>query len=44
MSGHCMKVSLFAGWDHVRKLNALEECYLPWILMLRDETLVHEMK
>ena len=28
MSGHSMKGGLFGGWDHVRKLNALEECYL----------------
>ena len=33
-----------AGWDCVRKLNAFEECYLAWILLLRDETLVQEAK
>ena len=29
-----------AGWGLVRKLNAFEERYLAWILLLRDETLV----
>ena len=33
-----------AGWNCVRKLNAFEECYLAWILLLQDETLVPEMK
>ena len=33
-----------ARWDCVRKLNAFEECYHAWILLLRDETLVQETK
>ena len=32
-----------AGWDHIKKLNAFEECYLAWIL-LWNQTLVQEMK
>ena len=32
------------GWDRVTKLNAYEEGYLSWILLLRDETLVQETK
>ena len=39
---HCMKIGLVAVWDYVRKLNALKQCYLAWILMLWDETLVQE--
>ena len=33
-----------AGWYQVRKLNAFEECYHAWILLLQDETLVQEAK
>ena len=32
------------GWDSVKKLNASEELYLPWILLLRDETLMQQTK
>ena len=27
---------MVAGWDSVRKLNALEDCDLNWIVLLRD--------
>ena len=33
---------MVAEWDCVRKLNAFEEHYLAWILLLHDETLVQE--
>ena len=36
-----------AGWDLVKELNAFEEHYLAWILLLRDETcelLIHTVK
>ena len=36
--------TLVAGWDCVRKLNAFEEGYLAWILLLRHETLVQVTK
>ena len=35
---------MVAGWDLVKKLNAFEERYLAWILLLWDETLVQETK
>ena len=31
-----------AGWDCVRKLNALEGYYLAWILLFWDKTLVQQ--
>ena len=31
-------------WNCVRKLNAFEECYLAWILLLWDKNLVQETK
>ena len=27
---------MVAGWDSIRKLNALEDHYLNWIVLLRD--------
>ena len=35
---------VFTRWDRDRKLNAFEDCYCAWILLLQDETLVQEMK
>ena len=33
-----------ARWDCLKKLNAFEEHYHAWILLLRNETLVQERK
>ena len=47
MSGTLHEGSLgevVAGWGGVRKLNAFEESYLAWILLLQVETLVQETK